>query len=237
MVTASGSLIQRVSDQTASALHSLRRQAPPPIEAPRVGPRAIGAALIESAREQLPRISQQLTDQAGTTAHVVADRVQEAAVVGTERARQVSGRVNDEVLPTLREVALNAASAAIDMWESARERALAAAREAQEDVLPEATKRTSHGVGLARGASHAVVDRVTGTAEQARQASRHAADATVTTTRDAGATVLWSAAAAGIVYYGLLDKKRREKVNNSVKGAMGFSRDLLRDIRGGDVQF
>ena len=153
------------------------------------------------------------------------------------KARDVSARVNEDVLPTLRDVALNAASAAVELWEAARERALEAAQEAQHEVRPVAKYGLAAGSGKAKGATHLIAEKVSDGTVHAKDATKHAADATVSTSRDAGAALLWGAAAAGIIYYGLLDKDRREQTLNSINGMIGGTRELIRDVRGYDSEF
>jgi len=182
-------------------------------------------------------VQQRVVEQATPLAHSLAEQAHGLAAVDAERARDVSARVNEEVLPTLREVALNAASAAVELWETARAKAAEAAQEAHAEVAPVARYGLSVGTEKAKETTNLVAARVSDSASHARETSRHAADATVSTSRDAGATVLWGAAAAGIVYYAFMDKDRREQTLRTINGMIGGARELIRDVRGYDAEF
>ncbi len=229
--------IHRIADQAAVAASAARIQATERSAAGADRVKAAGTALVESAREQYPHIQHRVADQAKPLAQTVAAQVQELAASGSERAKEISTRVNEDVLPTLRDVAMNAASAAVELWEAARERAAEAAADAQHDLAPVARHGLLSGGEKAREATYLVADRVTESADHARAASRHAADATVSTGKDAGATLLSGAAAAGIVYYAFMDKERREQTLRTINGMIGGTRELIRDIRGYDAQF
>jgi hypothetical protein len=77
-------------------------------------------------------------------------------------------------------------------------------------------------------ATSAVTDRASAVSDiagdaaiRAKTASKNAAETTVHTTKDTGALIFWLGAAAGVVYFALLNEKRRNQVlkiaNNSLK--------------------
>jgi len=229
--------MQRIVDQATASVLAARSQA---VERSAGGTdrvKATGANLVESARDQFPHLQQRVTDQAAPLAHTLSEQAHDLAAVSASRAREVSARVNEDVLPTIRDVALNAASAAVELWEAARAKAAEAAHEAQTEIGPVAKYGIDAGTEKAKETSHLVASRVSEGASHAKESSRHAADATVSTSRDAGATLLWGAAAAGIVYYAFMDKDRREQTLRTINGMVGGTRELIRDIRGYDSEF
>ena len=237
MAKQSPATIQKLVDQAAATVHSARGQAADKSSGSAARAKDLGTTLLDVAKEQLPHIQQRVTEQAAPKVQTLSSQMHEFAAVGGTKARDVSTRVNEEVLPTLREVALNAASAAVELWEAARVKALEAAQDAQHEVAPVAKYGLAAGSGKAKDASHHLAARVSGGTLQAKDATRHAADATVNTSRDAGAALLWGAAAAGIIYYGLMDRDRREQTLKTINGMIGGTRELVRDVRGHDAEF
>ncbi len=237
MANQTAETMQRIVDQAATSVLTARSQAAERSVAGTQRAKATGASLVESAREQLPHLQQLVSDQAAPLAHTLSEQAHDFAAVSANRARDVSTRVNEDVLPTIRDVALNAASAAVELWEAARARAAEAAQEAQTEIGPVAKYGIAAGTEKAKETSHLVASRVSDGATHAKESSRHAADATVSTSRDAGATLLWGAAAAGIVYYAFMDKDRREQTLRTINGMIGGTRELIRDIRGYDAEF
>ncbi len=229
--------IQKIVGQATASVMAARSQAAEhtPVNGDRI--KDMGTNLVETAREQLPHLQHRIAEQGKPAIQTLATQVHDLAAVGGERVRDASIKVNEDVLPSLRDVALNAASAAVELWEATRAKALEAAHEAQTEVAPVARYGITAGAEKAKETSHLVAHRVTDTAEQARHATRHAADATVTTSRDAGATLIWGAAAAGIVYYAFMDKERREQTLKTITSVIGGTRELIRDIRGYDAEF
>ena len=229
--------VHRIVEQAAATVLTARAQAAERTAGGTERVKATGVSIVESAKEQLPHLQQRVNEQAIPAAHALAIQAQELAAVGAEKARDVSTRVNDDVLPTLRDVALNAASAAVELWEAARVKAAEAAQEAQTEIVPVAKYGLSAGSEKAKETGQQVATRVAESADHARVASRQAADATVSTSRDAAATLLWGAAAAGIVYYDFMDKDRREQTLRTLNGMIGGARELIRDVRGYDAEF
>lgn len=229
--------VQKIVEQAAATVLNARGQAVDRSAGSTERVKEIGSSLLDSAKEQIPHIQQRVAEQASPKMHTLSTQVHELAAVGGTKARDVSTRVNEEVLPTLREVALNAASAAVELWEAARERALEAAQETQQEVGPVAKHGLSAGTEKAKDASHLLAAKVSDGTGHAKDATRHAADATVTTSRDAGAALLWGAAAAGLIYYGFMDKDRRAQTLKTINGMVGGTRELIRDVRGYDANF
>jgi hypothetical protein len=78
--------------------------------------------------------------------------------------------------------------------------------------------------GAVTDRAHAVTGMATGAADRAKGASKHAAETTVNTTRDTGALIFWLGAAAGVVYFALLDERRRNQV-------LKFASDSLKQLK------
>ena len=207
-----------------------------------------GHDVKDQAMERAQRVGAQTT----STAQSVATQAAAAAIAGAERARgagaslvdaarerapQVGQRVSDELVPSLRDLATQAASAALELWEAARERAVDAAESAQHDFAPHAAHAFEAGAGRVKEAGVAVGGRVGEVGERTKDASRKAAGATVDTGKDTGATLMWAGAAAGLVFYALLDDERREQVTRTVQSVAGQVQELIRDFQGYDDEF
>jgi len=258
-------------------------------------------------------------EQVGTLAQTFIEQAAHRAVFGTDKAKGAATaakdkmsnrhRVTEDIAPSIRDVALQAASAAIELWQATRERAevlvdgaesaigepaagvvdfvdrrarSAASQVADraEDVsgrarhaaahvaerAEEASDRARHAVSNAAERAEEVTDRarnaasnVAGSAGEAserarsaathaahvaddvsvraKEATRSAAETTVATSKDTGAALLWTAAAAGIVFYALLDKGRREQVLKVVDEVIAQAREIVRDFQGDDEEF
>jgi len=177
------------------------------------------------------------------------------------------------VVPSVRDVALQAAAAAIELWQAGRERAGDFA-EAAEQALSEpagqveqkargaamqVTKRadevTDRATERAREVSQSIAQQAGQVAEKAKTGSKSIADhaddmtsrakdatkaaagATVSTSKDTAATLIWMTAAAGIVFYALLDQQRREQVLRAANSIATQIREVVRDIQGYDEEF
>ncbi len=263
--------------------------------------------------------SNDVREQVGTLAQTIIEQAAHRAVFGTEKAKGAASaakgkmpgmhRATDEIAPSIRDVALQAASAAIELWQATRERAedfvdgaesaigepaagvvdfvdrrarSAASQVADraEDVSGRARHAASHVAGRAEEASDRAKHAVSNVAERAeevtdraraaasnmagsagdaserakvaashaahvaddvtvraKEATRSAAETTVATSKDTGAALLWTAAAAGIVFYALLDQGRREQVLKVVDEIVAQAREIIRDFQGYDEEF
>lgn len=189
----------------------------------------------------------QVKDHAATLAQAVIEQAANRAVANADRAKAVAakakGRVasaqkaSEEVVPSVREIALQAASAALDLWQAARERAEEGVESAEHaiadhaaSVVGQAEKRAKHTIELVGGRAGEI-------SEHAKEATKTATDTTVHAGKDTGATIFWTAAAAGVVFYALLDKDRREQVLRIVDTVVGQAREIIRDFQGYDEEF
>ncbi|MEJ7761327.1 MAG: hypothetical protein WKF80_00905 [Thermomicrobiales bacterium] len=165
-------------------------------------------------------------------------------------------RFRDDVTPVVRDVAVQAAAKAIEVWDASREEAQAALTgDGMSDAVGRATELTSRAKDstaqvaaragdvahetatelAARGAELAA--RTADGRERIGVATRQAATATGETSREVGSAAVWAAIAGGVVYYALLDERRREQVNQFAQTVFGGARELLRDIQGYDADF
>jgi hypothetical protein len=195
---------------------------------------------VHAVREQAAALAKEIADQAAAKAVTGAARAREVgstlAAETTSRVRDVEQKVGEEVVPTLREIALQAASVALDLWQTAREKAGEMADAAQSE-----TAGASHVVGVAekraREATSAVIERVEEAGGRAKEASTHAAEATVATGKDTGAALLWGSAAVAVIFYAILSRERREQVLRALDGLFKQAREIIRDFQGYDEEF
>lgn len=231
-----------------------------------------GSNGLQDVKEQATTLAQAIIEQAANRAVYGADKARDAASTAKGRVKHAP-KVKEEVVPSVRDVALQAATAALELWQAARERAgevvetaeqvvaepvseaerkarsaahlLAEsadqvadrAKHVRKDVRKNVTVHADELGEMARDATKVVAVRADEVTERAKDVTKSAAEATVSTTRDTGATILWSLAAAGIVYYVLLDKDRREQVLKTAQSVIGQVREVIRDFQGYDEEF
>lgn len=170
--------------------------------------KVVGASLTESAREKLPHATQ-----------------------------QVSQRVTEDVVPSLKDVAVQAAAAAIEAWQATRDKAMVAAETAQHDLAPQAAHVVEAAGEKVRDATSVVGEKAGVVGDRARSASRRAAEVTVDTSKHTGATLFWAGAAAGLVYYALLNEERREQLTQTAQMVVSQVHELVKDFQGYDEEF
>jgi hypothetical protein len=231
------------------------------------------AHLVRKNAGKQARQARQVGDQTVSSAQAVAAQAAAAAVARAERARDrgmelagtareripdVTQRVNEDLVPPLRDVALQAATAAIDLWQGTRDLASEAASgvdlEAQRRQLIAAARA---GGQRARGATVALSGRtgqlgagtkgLTQRGTNVRKSekngasspsiARRAANATVDTTKDTAAVLAWGSAAGALVYYVLLTPERRDQVSKAAQTAATQVQELIRDFHGYDDEF
>src|SRR4051794_27168820 len=127
---------------------------------------------VQHAKEQVATIAQAIIEQAASRATSGADRAKGAAGEAKRRGYRRQ-KPTPEIAPTVREVALQAAAAALELWQAARERAEEvphAISEPAAGIVAEASHRAST-------AADAVVDRAGSVTSTAERRARLAADA------------------------------------------------------------
>lgn len=195
---------------------------------------------VHAVREHAANLAREIAEQAASRAVSSAERAREVGATiaaGTSnRARDLPQKVGDEIVPSLRDVALQAASAALELWQTARDRVGEAADVAQAEV-GEAAHLVGAAEKRAKQATSAVASRVEAAGSRAKDASAHAAEVTVETSKDTGAALLWTGAAAAMIFYVMLSRERREQVLRAVDAVVKQSRELIRDFQGYDEEF
>lgn len=202
------------------------------------------AESVQAAFDQASTFAQSIIEQAASRA---ADGAQRARETGSSVGARASDRIDQaskaferEVAPSVKDVAFQAATVALELWQAARDKAEAAI-ESGMSVAPEAA---SHALEAAErrveAASHALEvaeKRVEDVGEMAKSASKHAASATADAGKESGSALLWAGAAAGLILFGILQKQRRDQVLRIAESALGVARDLIVDYRGQDGSF
>lgn len=227
--------------------------------------RDVAAASVDRTKRRAERLgkettstSRQVASQAAAAAIAQVERllgsgdaVGEANRRGWVKASRSSRNDRAEVAPAWREVADRAVAAALDFWQGSRETAREAAGTA-EAGLGRSTKKASRVVAAqgdrVRSASGAAAERAADRAaevgdlaaqarDRARGTGQRAVEATADAGKDTGATLFWLAAAAGLVFYGLLDAGKRERTIHVARTATTQLQELIRDFRGYDDEF
>ncbi len=245
---------QRVGGQAATAVQSSAKQAAGVAETGLERAREASSLLGGASRNRWSNVSR-IGDQITPAALSVAGQVSSAASTGAERAKEagsliastakervpeMSQRVTSEVVPSLRDLAVQAASTALDLWDTTRERAAEAAEIVQADLRPQAVhaaQAVAASSVKAKEASTVVTGKAGEVGGRAKAVSRQAADATVETGRDTGAMLFWGAAAGSLIYYALLGPEERERVTSAVQSVTGQVRELIKDFQGYDEEF
>lgn len=231
---------------------------------------ARGKALpaVESARERAPELANAIASKAGSRVNQVAEYAAELADTARHRAERIDGssiassvkpagesvretfsRLKDDVTPVARDAAVQAAAAAIHLWEATREQT--------SDLNTKDLQRASNHLfaelaGRAKEASAAVADtastvtheateEIADKTEEARERAedltRRAASATADTSKDATSLLVWAGLAGGLVYYGLLTESQRRHVDSTARSVYNGVSELIRDIQGYDADF
>ncbi|HEX5498319.1 MAG TPA: hypothetical protein VFX03_03795, partial [Thermomicrobiales bacterium] len=158
-----------------------------------------------------------------------------------QRAPEVRHALPDEVVPGLREVAQQAATAAVERWQDLMERAA----ETAPSELPEPVAQAAHRLKATGGkvkdapaaAAHEAAERVEELGDRAKAATRRGAEATVETGKETFAIIFWLGAALGVIFWVLLDERRRTQAQRFVNEATVQARELVRDLKGYDDEF
>src|SRR5688500_18761442 len=197
----------------------------------------------------------------GQAAHLIQSIVEQAtarAMEGTHLgSRKKSSRAarfvrpHRKSSPSVRDIAFNAASGAIELWQAARDKAESTVDVVQHTVADSASEIKSGAAEMKDEAvekarlvvadgAHKVGDaahRVGDTAHRASDAGKSAAATSADAGKNTVAFMLWAGAAGAIVYYALLDENRREQTRDLAMKAISEGRALLRDLQGEDGEF
>ena len=185
---------------------------------------------VHAALDQATTLAQSIVEQATNRALEGAQKARDArATVGahaSERIDQAAKTLEHDVAPSVKEVAFQAATVALELWQAAREKTEHAIETGKSEI-PDAA---SHALNAAERRAEEV-------GSMAKSASKHAASATADAGKDTGATLLWAGAATAVVLYGVLQKERREQVLRYAHSGLAIARDLISDYKGQDGRF
>ena len=202
-------------------------------------------AKAELAAEDGMTQAQQIAAQAAAAAVARAERAfgrgAALADAARHRAPEVRHVLPEDVVPSLLDVAQQAANAAVDRWQAVMEKAA----EAAPSELPEPVAHAAHRLKATTGkvkeapaaAAHGAADRVEVLSGRAKAATRRTAEATVETGKETFAIIFWLGAALGVIFWVLLDEKRRTQAQQFFTEASVQARELVRDLKGYDDEF
>lgn len=211
---------------------------------------------IENVRGQATHLLQSIIEQATARAMEGSS----AASKGGNRATRFMR--SKQASPSVRDIALNAATGAIELWQAARDKAENTVDVVQHNVSDSATGLKDTVIGSATDLKDTVigsasdlkssaadlkdeaVDKVRHVGSAAGDTAHRAADSgksAAASGADAGKNTLgfvfWTAAAGAVVYYAFLDESRREQARDLAMKAISEGRTLLRDLQGEDGEF
>jgi hypothetical protein len=188
---------------------------------------------ISAVKDQAAHLFQSIVEQA-------TSKAMDEAKASRSRASRFARTARGKTSPSAREIALNAASGAIELWQAARDRASGTVETVQSTV-------TDSAAGIKHGAQELTqdaVDRAKSVGSAVGEIPHRAADSgksAVAGTAKAGRNTLgfafWTAAAGAIVYYAFMDEQRRNQAREIVMRAISEGRALLSDLQGQDGQF
>jgi len=231
--------LEDVAERGAAVVAQLREKAPDARE--QVGKTAQEVAGL--VKEHAPDVR----ERASRVASVASERASELSAQAKQRAPEVVGAVSaqlDSVVhhaQPLVEEASQSVSKAIGQAKDA-------GRHAGETLLPEVQHKASELTHKATDQGQAALANLSSVSSSAsgklstttgtiEHKSKAAASAAGRGTKEATALVGWSLAAAGVIYYALLNERQREKVAQSAKRIGAEIRDVYQDVRGYDGEF
>lgn len=196
---------------------------------------------IENVRGQATQLLQSIIEQATSRA------LEGSGAVSSQKNRASRFMRSKNSSPSVRDIALNAASGAIELWQTARDKAENTVDVVQHTVADSASDLKSGASGIKSSAVDAkdeAVDKarhvgaaVGDTAHRAADSSKAVAASGADAGKNAAGFVFWTAAAGAIVYYAFLDENRREQARGVAMKAISEGRTLLRDLQGQDGEF
>lgn len=188
-----------------------------------------------------------IVDKASKTAHDVIDQARDRAPEVRERAHDFAtdaSRRAQKLAHETRKHAPDVGAQVATALHTAQDQAkpiLSDAASLAGRIVEGAKETGSHAGGsLIPDMQHradAVAGKLAHASDAIEQQSKAAATAAGRGTKDGGAFVMWSAAAAGIIYYAFLDEDQRRKAKESGQRIVAEIREVYRDIRGYDEEF
>ena len=203
--------------------------------------------VAEHARDLAPEVRAAATG----LSHSAADRASHFVDQARDKGPDVLGAVGDHVADAFhsaqkqaRPLMEEAASAASKAVEQAKD----AGKHAAESVVPEIQHRADsvsdrmhlqgHSAVSSLGAiGSAATDKLANTTDAIELKSKSAASAAGRGTKETGALLAWTAAAAGLVYVTFLNDQQRQRVKESGLRIATEVKEVFRDLRGQDGEF
>lgn len=199
---------------------------------------------LDGVRDQAASFMQSVIEQAASQALGLGKVGDQAQKKAKRSFRSASDAVSDSAAPSTRDVALSAASAALEIWQSVKGKAGESLSVAEDQVADKAGELLDYTASKAKDVSGTIASGAQAAAETGKQAAvatahggKQAAVATVDTSASLAKTAFWLGAAGSIVYFVFLDNDRQQEVRKVIHSVAGQVRDLAGDLRGQDGEF
>ncbi|HEV2107000.1 MAG TPA: hypothetical protein VGR16_01910 [Thermomicrobiales bacterium] len=244
---------EAVMKATARSIRQARQSAAPLLGGVRGRAQGSREQLSETVADRMHKIAEYAVEMTDATraraSRLDLPPVGASAKPAVESLKEATGRLKEDVAPAVRDAAVQAAAAAVGIWEATRahagdldrEELQASASETFSELLDRAKEATSSVTGsataLARGQSGVGTERAEEARERASELSRRAASATAETSKEASAVLIWAGIAGGLIYYGLLDHEQRQRLGSTAHSIYAGVTELVRDIQGYDADF
>lgn len=207
--------------------------------------RSASTNTTDSVRGQASQLLHSIVEQA-------TSRAMDASNHGS-RKKQITNRFSrsKNTSPSVRDIAFNAASGAIELWQAARDKAentvdvvqhtvadsasdlKSSATEIKDEAVDKVRSVVADGAHHVGDAAHKVGDSAHRATDTGKSVAASGADAGKHTV----GLLFWTAAAGAIVYYAFLDENRRVQARELAMKAISEGRTLLHDLRGEDGEF
>ena len=209
---------------------------------------------LDGVRDQAASFVQSVIEQAAGQALGLNKGTEKAQKRAKRTFRAASETVSDTV-PSTRDVALSAASAALEIWQSVKDKAGESLHVAEDQVVDKASDLIDYTAAKAKDVSGTIAAGAHVAAETGKQAAqatasggkhaalatasggKHVAVATADTSASLAKTAFWLGAAGSIVYFVFLDESRQQEVRKVLSDVVTQARELAGDLRGQDGEF
>lgn len=244
---------EALADMASKSLKSARKNVAPAVETARERAPILAGMAAGSANDRIHQIAEYAAEFAGNAReraeHADLSGITSAARPATETVRETFNRIKEDVTPVARDAVVQAAAAAIQLWEVTREQTADLdskdLQKASSQLFSDLTHRAKEASAAVASTATSVTHDATGdlaerteeARERAEEFTRRAASATAETSKDATSTLVWAGIAGGLVYYGLLNDQQRSRVDSAARSIYAGVTELVRDIQGYDADF
>lgn len=236
-------------DMASKSLKSARQNAAPAVERVRERAPVLAGVVAATAQDRINQVAEYAVDMADT-ARSRADRADLSGVTAHMRpagdtVKETLNRLKEDVAPAARDAAVQAAAAAIQLWEATRDQTADLntkdLQRASGNLFSELAGRAKEAAATTAAVAHEtsddIAERTDAARERAEELTRRAATATADTSKEATSTLVWAGIAGGLIYYGLLDEGQRRRVDSAARSIYSGVMELVRDIQGYDADF